>query len=61
MNLTTGLIFPGWRLIPYDAHVRISIVMEDVMIENTEVKTNVQILKDKAGKELVKKQLINHS
>ena len=45
----------GWRLIPYDAHLRISIVMEDAMIENTEVKTNVQILKDKAGKEIGKK------
>jgi hypothetical protein len=45
----------GWRLIPYDAHVRISLIMEDVMIENTEVKTNVQILKDKAGKEIGKK------
>jgi len=45
----------GWRLIPYDAHLRISIVMEDAMIENTEVKTNVQIQKDKAGKEIGKK------
>lgn len=45
----------GWKLIPFDAHLRISIVMEDAMIENTEVKTNVQILKDKAGKEIGKK------
>jgi hypothetical protein len=46
----------GWKLIPFDAHLRISLIMEDVMIENTEVKTNVQILKDKAGKEIGQKK-----
>ena len=45
----------GWRLIPYDAHLRISLNLEDVLIENSEVKTNVQILKDKTGKEIGKK------
>jgi hypothetical protein len=54
-EMTNSVYISGWRLIPYDAHLRVSINMEDVMIENTEVKTNVQILKDKAGKEIGKK------
>jgi hypothetical protein len=54
-EFTNRIYISGWRLIPFDAHLRISLKIEDVMIENTEVKTNVQILKDKAGKEIGKK------
>ena len=54
-ELTNKVYISGWRLIPFDAHLRISLFMEDVMIENTEVKSYEQILKDKAGKEIGKK------
>ena len=54
-ELTNRVYISGWRLIPFDAHLRISLFMEDVMIEGSEIKANVQVLKDKAGKEIGKK------
>jgi hypothetical protein len=54
-ELTNRVYISGWRLIPYDAHLRVSLFMEDVMIEGSEIKTIVQVLKDKAGKEIGKK------
>ena len=45
----------GWRFIPIDAHLRVSIYMEDVTIESQENNTKIQILKDNAGKDIGKK------
>lgn len=45
----------GWKRLPNEGHVKIFTRMEDVFIENFEVKERVEILKDKNGKETGRK------
>lgn len=41
----------GWKKLAHSGHVKISTRMEDVFIENFEVKERVEVLKDKNGKQ----------
>lgn len=41
----------GWRKLPSRAHLRVNVRMQDIVIENSDVKERVQILKDRNGKE----------
>ena len=45
----------GWKKLEKNGHVKILTQLEDVFIENVEVKERVEILKDKDGKETGKK------
>jgi hypothetical protein len=45
----------GWKRLPYAAHVQINLRFEDLIIQGSEVKEKVQVLKDKDGKETGKK------
>ena len=45
----------GWKKLEKNGHVKIFIQLEDVFIENVEVKERVEILKDKDGKETGKR------
>ncbi|MGB8191295.1 MAG: hypothetical protein WCF67_05210 [Chitinophagaceae bacterium] len=49
------VVMEGWRKLPYDAHVQIKIKFEDLIIQGSEVKERVEVLKDKNGKETGKK------
>jgi hypothetical protein len=46
------LVIDGWKQLPYDAHVQISVEMEDVLIEGSEMTTRVYPIKDKEGKQI---------
>jgi hypothetical protein len=41
----------GWRRLQNNAHLEVQFHFDDVIIENTGVKENVEVLKDKNGKE----------
>jgi hypothetical protein len=45
----------GWKKLPGNGHVRIATRLEDVFIENIEVKERIEVLKDKEGKETGKR------
>jgi len=45
----------GWRRLNYGAHLQVQFRFDDVIIENTGVKENVEVLKDKNGNETGKK------
>lgn len=45
----------GWRRLPYDAHVQVHIKFQDLIVQGSEVKERVEILKDKNGKETGKR------
>jgi hypothetical protein len=40
----------GWKRLNYDAHLQVQFKFEDVIVEQTNVKENVEVLKDKNGK-----------
>ena len=50
-NLLESIHIDGWKKLSEKAHVKIFTRLEDVFIENVEVKERVEILKDKDGKE----------
>lgn len=50
-NLDESVYIQGWKKLPGDGHVKIFIRLEDIFIENFEVKERKEILKDKNGKE----------
>ena len=41
----------GWKQLSYDAHLQVQFRFEDVIIEKSEAKENVEILKDNNGRE----------
>ena len=45
----------GWKKLEKKGHVKIFTQLEDVFVENVEVKERVEVLKDKDGKETGKK------
>lgn len=45
----------GWRKLSENAHVKIFTRLEDVFIENADIKERIEILKDKDGKETGKR------
>ncbi|HYE54080.1 MAG TPA: hypothetical protein VD996_04525 [Chitinophagaceae bacterium] len=49
------VMIEGWRRLPYDAHIHINIKFEDIIVQGSEVKEKVEILKDKSGKETGKR------
>ena len=50
-NLAEFVCIDGWKQLSGKGHVKIFTRLEDVFIENVEVKERVEILKDKNGKE----------
>jgi hypothetical protein len=46
------LQWEGWRQLPYEAHVHVDVVFEDVLIEGTEIVTRTYPVKDKQGKQV---------
>jgi hypothetical protein len=46
------LQWDGWRQLPYEAHIHIDIVFEDVLIEGTEIVTRTYPVKDKDGRQV---------
>ncbi len=47
--------FEGWKQLSYNGDIQIHFRFEDVLIEKSDVKENVEILKDKSGKETGRK------
>jgi hypothetical protein len=45
----------GWKKLSGNGHVKIYTRLEDILIENVEVKERIEILKDKKGKEVGRK------
>jgi len=45
----------GWKQLNYDAHLQVQFRFEDVIIEKSDVNENVEVLKDKNGKETGRK------
>ena len=54
-ELQQRVMMDGWKRLNYDAHLQVQFKFEDVIVEQTNVKENVEILKDKNGKEIGKK------
>jgi len=54
-DLVQRVTMEGWKRLNYDAHLQVAFKFEDVIIEQTGVKENVEILKDKNGKETGKR------
>src|SRR5262245_16332921 len=54
-ELAPRVSMQGWRRLNYDAHLQVQFKFEDVIVEQTGVKENVEVLKDKNGKETGKK------
>ena len=54
-NLVEMVDIRGWKKLSSGGHVKIFTRLEDIFIENVEVKERVEILKDKNGKETGKK------
>jgi len=48
-DLVPRITIDGWKRLNYDAHLQVQFKFEDVIIEQTGVKENVEILKDKNG------------
>jgi hypothetical protein len=46
------LQWDGWRQLPYDAHIHIDLVFEDVLVEGSEIVTKTYPVKDKDGKQV---------
>ena len=51
-EMLNRLVIEGWRQLPYDAHVHISVEMEDVLIEGSDIVPKVYPVKDKDGKQI---------
>ena len=51
LNPAEMVYIDGWKKLPGNGHVKIYTRLEDVLIENVEVKERIEILKDKNGKE----------
>ena len=51
-DVANRLVIEGWKQIPYDAHVQIQLVMEDVLVEGTEIVSRTYPIKDKDGKQI---------
>jgi hypothetical protein len=45
----------GWRKLTSNAHMKIGVKMEDIIVDKPEVKERVEVLKDKSGKVIGKK------
>lgn len=54
-ELENQVTIDGWRRLQYDAHVQINLRFEDLIIQGSEVKEKVEIIKDKNGKETGKR------
>jgi len=54
-DLEQRVFMDGWRKLNYGAHLQVQFHFGDVIIENTGVKENVEVLKDKDGKETGKR------
>lgn len=54
-NLPEQVNIEGWRQLSGNGHVKIFTRLEDVFIQNVEVKERIQIIKDKNGKETGRK------
>ena len=50
-NLLELVNIEGWKKLPDNGHVKIFTRLEDIFVENVEVKERVEVLKDKDGKE----------
>src|SRR5215204_1953125 len=55
INPAEMIYIEGWKKLERNGHVKIFTQLEDVFIENFEVKERVEVLKDKDGKETGKK------
>jgi hypothetical protein len=49
----------GWRRLPNDAHMHVMVKFEDLIIQGSEIKEHVEILKDKNGKETGRRSTYN--
>ena len=45
----------GWRKLPSNAHIAVTVNMEDIVIADSDVKEKIQIIKDKKGNPVAKK------
>ncbi|HYC30340.1 MAG TPA: hypothetical protein VEB42_16005, partial [Chitinophagaceae bacterium] len=54
-ELENQVYIDGWRRIAYGAHVQVNLRFEDLLIQGSEVKERVEVIKDKNGKETGKK------
>ncbi len=54
-DIDPRVVMDGWKRLNYDAHLQVQFKFEDVIIEQTSSKENVEILKDKNGRETRKK------
>jgi hypothetical protein len=50
-DMQQELILSGWRKLSMNGHLQVNVKMEDVIVEKSDVKERVEILKDKSGKE----------